>query len=126
MSMIIVLVLVAIVTLSEFVAEGANKRVEIFAGQIFDLACAKIPSWYSEGGIAVHGTTDTWRCYCFKKQFFFYGKDVQTSAIPLGMLRKPRFSPLGFASTTKTSTRPSWTGLLRVTIWRASAILHSD
>ena len=61
MSRLIESVLVAIVTLSEFVAEGANKRVEIFAGQIFDLACAKIPSWYSEGGIAVHGTTDTRR-----------------------------------------------------------------
>ena len=36
-----VLVLVAIVTLSEFVAESADKRVEIFAGQIFDLAFAK-------------------------------------------------------------------------------------
>ena len=59
MSRLMVLVLVAIVTLSEFVAESADKRVEIFAGQIFDLACAKIPSWYSEGGIAVHGTTDT-------------------------------------------------------------------
>ena len=47
MSRIIELVLPPIVTLSEFVAEGANKRVEIFAGQIFDLACAKIPSWYS-------------------------------------------------------------------------------
>ena len=41
MSMLIVLVMLAIVTLSEFVAEGADKRVEIFAGQIFDLACAK-------------------------------------------------------------------------------------
>ena len=59
MSMLIVLVMLAIVTLSEFVAESADKRVEIFAGQIFDLACAKIPSWYSEGGIATHGTTDT-------------------------------------------------------------------
>ena len=49
------------VTLSEFVAESADKRVEIFAGQIFDLACAKIPSWYSEGGIAVHGITYTRR-----------------------------------------------------------------
>jgi hypothetical protein len=44
MSMLIVLVMLAIVTLSEFVAESADKRVEIFAGQIFDLACAKIPS----------------------------------------------------------------------------------
>ena len=61
MSMLIVLVMLAIVTLSEFVAESADKRVEIFAGQIFDLACAKIPSWYSEGGITAHGTTDTRR-----------------------------------------------------------------
>ena len=67
MSMLIVLVMLAIVTLSEFVAEGADKRVEIFAGQIFDLACAKIPSWYSEGGIDVHGTTHTRRCYFFGK-----------------------------------------------------------
>ena len=59
MSRIIELVLVAIVTLSEFVAESADKRVEIFAGQIYDLACAKIPSWYNEGGIAVHGITYT-------------------------------------------------------------------
>ena len=59
MSRIIVLVMLAIVTLSEFVAESADKRVEIFAGQIFDLACAKIPSRYGEGGIAVHGITDT-------------------------------------------------------------------
>ena len=59
MSMHIVSAVVAIVTLSEFVAESADKRVEIFAGQIFDLACAKIPSWYSEGGIAVHGITYT-------------------------------------------------------------------
>ena len=29
------------VTLSEFVADSADKRVEIFAGQIFDLAFAK-------------------------------------------------------------------------------------
>ena len=55
----IVLALPPIVTLSEFVAESADKRVEIFAGQIYDLACAKIPSWYSEGGIAVHGITYT-------------------------------------------------------------------
>ena len=59
MSMHIVSAVVAIVTLSEFVAESAHKRVEIFAGQIFDLACAKIPSWYNEGGIAVHGITYT-------------------------------------------------------------------
>ena len=60
--MLFVLALPPIVTLSEFVAESADKRVEIFAGQIFDLACAKIPSWYNEGGIAVHGITDTRRC----------------------------------------------------------------
>ena len=59
MSMHIVSAVVAIVTLSEFVAESADKRVEIFAGQIFDLACAKIPSWYNEGGIDVHGITYT-------------------------------------------------------------------
>ena len=59
MSMLIVLALPPIVTLSEFVAESADKRVEIFAGQIFDLACAKIPSWSNEGGIDVHGTTYT-------------------------------------------------------------------
>ena len=82
MSMHIVSAVVAIVTLSEFVAESADKRVEIFAGQIYDLACAKIPSWYNEGGIATHGTNDTRRCYHYKKQFFAYGKDVQTPAIP--------------------------------------------
>ena len=59
MSRLFVSAVVAIVTLSEFVAESADKRVEIFAGQISDLAYAKIPSWYNEGGIAVHGTTDT-------------------------------------------------------------------
>jgi hypothetical protein len=56
MSRLFELVLVAIVTLSKPVEDGC---VEIFAGQIFDLACAKIPSWYSEGGIAVHGITYT-------------------------------------------------------------------
>ena len=59
MSRIIELALPPIVTLSKPVEDGC---VEIFAGQIFDLACAKIPSWYSEGGITVHGTTDTRRC----------------------------------------------------------------
>ena len=108
MSRLFVSAVVAIVTLSEFVAESADKRVEIFAGQIFDLACAKIPSWYSEGGIAVHDITYTRRCYFFNKQFFAHGKGVQTPAIPLGMLRKPRFSPLGYASTTKTSTIRLW------------------
>ena len=83
MSMLIVLVLVAIVTLSEFVAESADKRVEIFAGQIFDLASQKLQSRRSLQGIAVHGTSDTRRCYHYKKQFFAYGKDVQTPAIPL-------------------------------------------
>ena len=41
MSRIIELALPPIVTLSEFVAESANKRVEIFAGQIYDLASQK-------------------------------------------------------------------------------------
>ena len=56
MSMLFVLALPPIVTLSKPVEDGC---VEIFAGQIFDLVYAKIPSWYSEGGMAVHGITYT-------------------------------------------------------------------
>ena len=47
------------VTLSEFVAESADKRVEIFAGQIFDLASQKLQSRRSLQGITAHGTTYT-------------------------------------------------------------------
>ena len=61
MSMHIVSAVVAIVTLSEFVAESADKRVEIFAGQIFDLASQKLQSRRTLQGITAHGTTYTQR-----------------------------------------------------------------
>ena len=79
MSMLIVLVLLAIVTLSKPVEDGC---VEIFAGQIFDLACAKTakPKVFA-------GYSCTWHylhkgLLAFIKQFFTHEKDVQTSAIP--------------------------------------------
>ena len=59
MSMLIESVLPPIVTLSEFVAESADKRVEIFAGQIFDLASQKLQSRRSLQGITAHGITYT-------------------------------------------------------------------
>ncbi len=84
MSMLFVLALPPIVTLSEFVAESADKRVEIFAGQIFDLACAKTakPKDFAGYSCPWH-YRHTALLLFLKKQFFPHGNDVQTPTIPL-------------------------------------------
>ena len=89
--------------------------VEIFAGQIFDLACAKIPSWYNEGGIAVHGTTDT-RVHLHLQNSSFITEGCTDSGYT------PRHAPQASVFSARLRLdyenfdAPVVTGLLRVTI----------
>ena len=101
------------VTLSKPVEDGC---VEIFAGQIFDLACAKIPSWYSEGGIAVHGTTDTRRYYCFGKTVLSPWKGCTDSGYTPRHATQASVFSARLCLDYENFDAPVVTGLLRVTI----------
>ena len=91
--------------------------VEIFACQIFDLACAKIPSWMGEGGIAVHSTTYTRRCYFFGKTILCPWKGCTNSGYTPSDLSSLGFVPLGAKHLDCTKfRRVRFADLLKVTI----------
>ena len=102
MSMLIVLVVPPIVTLSEFVAESADKRVEIFAGQIFDLASQKLQSRRSLQGITAHGTTDT------KVHLHLQNSSFVTERMYKLRLYPSLAAPLGFVLLGSASTAQSF------------------